>query len=62
MSNDSVTEEGVTELGRMEHGLAELHPHEPSEITLITSKKARGARWAPPIAVLARRPEKSVYG
>ncbi len=33
MSNDSVTEEGVTELGRVEHGLAELHPHEPSEIT-----------------------------
>jgi len=35
---------------------------EPSEITLVTSKKARGARWAPPIAVLARRPEVSVYG
>ncbi|MDM4765573.1 ATP-binding protein [Pelomonas sp. SE-A7] len=34
---------------------------EPSEITLITSKKARGDRWAPAIAVLARRPEKSVY-
>ena len=34
---------------------------EPSEITLVTSKKARGARWAPPIAVLARRPEKSIY-
>ena len=33
MGNDSVTEEGVTELGRVEHGLAELHPHEPSEIT-----------------------------
>ena len=33
MSNDSVTEEGVTELGAIEHGLAELHPHEPSEIT-----------------------------
>jgi len=34
---------------------------EPSEITLVTSKKARGERWAPPIAVLARRPEKSEY-
>nr|WP_295081065.1 ATP-binding protein [uncultured Roseateles sp.] len=34
---------------------------EPSEITLVTSKKARGERWAPPIAVLARRAEKSVY-
>ena len=34
---------------------------EPSEITLVTSKKARGARWAPSIAVLARRPERSVY-
>jgi len=33
MSNDSVTEEGVTEDGSLEHGLAELHPHEPSEIT-----------------------------
>ena len=28
---------------------------EPSEITLVTSKKARGERWAPPIAVLQRR-------
>lgn len=34
---------------------------EPSEITLITSKKPRGERWAPPIAVLARRPEKPLY-
>jgi chromosome segregation ATPase len=34
---------------------------EPSEITLVTSKKARGERWAPPIAVLARRPEVSEY-
>jgi trehalose synthase len=33
MTNDSVTEEGVTEVGALEHGLAELHPHEPSEIT-----------------------------
>ncbi|SEK34718.1 P-loop containing region of AAA domain-containing protein [Roseateles sp. YR242] len=35
---------------------------EPSEITLVTSKKPRGERWAPPIAVLARKPEESVYG
>ena len=34
---------------------------EPSEITLVTSKKPRGERWAPPIAVLARRPEVSEY-
>ncbi len=34
---------------------------EPSEITLVTSKKVRGERWAPPIAVLARRPEVSEY-
>ncbi|RZJ00812.1 MAG: hypothetical protein EOP39_23915, partial [Rubrivivax sp.] len=34
---------------------------EPSEITLVTSKKPRGERWAPPIAVLARRPEVSAY-
>jgi trehalose synthase len=33
MTNDSVTEEGVTEVGALEHGLAELPPHEPSEIT-----------------------------
>jgi Alpha amylase, catalytic domain. len=33
MTNDSVTEEGVTEVGALEHGLAELHPHQPSEIT-----------------------------
>ena len=30
---------------------------EPSEITLVTSKKPRGERWAPPIGVLVRRPE-----
>ncbi|QPF73599.1 AAA family ATPase [Roseateles sp. DAIF2] len=35
---------------------------EPSEITLVTSKKPRGERWAPPIAVITRRPEVSVYG
>jgi chromosome segregation ATPase len=34
---------------------------EPSEITLVTSKKPRGERWAPPIAVLARRAEVSAY-
>ena len=28
---------------------------EPAAITLVTSKKARGERWAPPIAVLQRR-------
>lgn len=28
---------------------------EPAEITLVTSKKACGERWAPPIAVLQRR-------
>jgi len=33
MSNDSETEEGLTERGALEHGLAKLHPHEPSEIT-----------------------------
>jgi chromosome segregation ATPase len=34
---------------------------EPSDITLVTSKKPRGERWAPPIGVLARRPEVSEY-
>ena len=29
---------------------------EPADITLVTSKKAKGARWAPPIGVLQRRP------
>ncbi len=28
---------------------------EPADITLVTSKKARDARWAPPIGVLQRR-------
>jgi len=28
---------------------------EPADITLVTSKKAKGARWAPPIGVLQRR-------
>lgn len=29
---------------------------EPADITLVTSKKLPGARWAPPIGVLQRRP------
>ena len=29
---------------------------EPADVTLVTSKKAKGARWAPPIGVLQRRP------
>jgi chromosome segregation ATPase len=29
---------------------------EPADITLVTSKKVKGARWAPPIGVLQRRP------
>ncbi|TSE22221.1 ATP-binding protein [Tepidimonas aquatica] len=29
---------------------------EPADITLVTSKKPAGARWAPPIGVLQRRP------
>src|SRR5665647_3261637 len=33
MKTDSVTEEGLTELGMVEHGAAELHGHEPTEIT-----------------------------
>jgi DNA repair exonuclease SbcCD ATPase subunit len=28
---------------------------EPADITLVTSKKPPGARWAPPIGVLQRR-------
>lgn len=32
-----------------------LEVFEPAEITLVTSKKPRGERWAPPIAVLQRR-------
>ncbi len=35
---------------------------EPADITLVTAKKPKGARWAPPIGVLQRRPEASVYG
>lgn len=34
-----------------------LEVFEPSEITLVTSKKPLGERWAPPIAVLQRRGE-----
>ena len=33
MTTDSVTEEGLTELGMVEHGAAELHGHKPTEIT-----------------------------
>ncbi|HEX5373758.1 MAG TPA: ATP-binding protein [Aquabacterium sp.] len=33
---------------------------EPADITLVTAKKPKGARWAPPIGVLQRRPEVSV--
>ncbi|MDE2401760.1 MAG: AAA family ATPase [Burkholderiales bacterium] len=29
---------------------------EPADITLVTAKKVKGARWAPPIGVLKRRP------
>lgn len=32
-----------------------LEVFEPAEITLVTSKKPRYARWAPPIAVVTRR-------
>jgi hypothetical protein len=32
-----------------------LEVFEPAEITLITSKKPRKSRWAPPIAVVKRR-------
>lgn len=32
-----------------------LEVFEPAEITLVTSKKPRDARWAPPIAVVTRR-------
>jgi len=28
---------------------------EPADITLVTAKKPKGARWAPPIGVLQRR-------
>ena len=34
---------------------------EPSDITLVTSKKVRGEKWAPAIGVLARRPDVPVY-
>ena len=32
-----------------------LEVFEPAEITLVTSKKPRESRWAPPIAVAKRR-------
>ena len=34
---------------------------EPSDITLVTSKKPRGERWAPPIGVIQRRPANEAY-
>jgi len=33
---------------------------EPADVTLVTSKKPKGARWAPPIGVLQRRPPAEV--
>lgn len=30
---------------------------EPADVTLVTAKKPKGARWAPPIGVLQRRPQ-----
>jgi DNA repair exonuclease SbcCD ATPase subunit len=32
---------------------------EPADITLVTAKKPRDARWAPPIGILQRRPSAS---
>lgn len=34
---------------------------EPADITLVTAKKPKGARWAPPIGVLQRRIPADVY-
>jgi len=34
---------------------------EPADVTLVTSKKPKGARWAPPIGVLQRRVAPEVY-
>ena len=33
---------------------------EPADVTLVTSKKLAGARWAPPIGVLQRRKETAI--
>ena len=33
---------------------------EPADVTLVTAKKPKGARWAPPIGVLQRRPPAEV--
>jgi len=33
---------------------------EPADVTLVTAKKPKGARWAPPIGVLQRRPPADV--
>ena len=60
MTSDSVTEEGVTELGMVEHGAAKVHGHEPTEITyaeqfyparprhLRPKARLRGAQMSPP--------------
>ncbi|MGQ0598534.1 ATP-binding protein [Aquabacterium sp.] len=34
---------------------------EPADVTLVTSKKPKGARWAPPIGVLQRRVAPEAY-
>lgn len=34
---------------------------EPADVTLVTAKKPKGARWAPPIGVLQRRVAPEVY-
>lgn len=39
-----------------------LEVFEPAEITLVTSKKPRDARWAPPIAVAKRRGQPDAAG
>jgi len=33
---------------------------EPADVTLVTAKKLKGARWAPPIGVLQKRPPADV--
>jgi ABC-type sugar transport system ATPase subunit len=34
---------------------------EPADITLVTSKKLKGSRWAPPIGVLQKRAPAETY-
>lgn len=34
---------------------------EPADVTLVTAKKPKGARWAPPIGVLQRRPPSDTF-